>query len=108
MEAQREDWEYRFKVGASFHTICTHLGIIGKRFQVGGLKNICIESGIIIEGSMSGVPERRKYNRTVRFHKLMYEALMRPAWSGFENWLRWLPKVFVIALNTGQELQKET
>ena len=26
----------------------------------------------------------RKYNRAIRLHKLMYEALMRLAWAGFE------------------------
>ena len=29
----------------------------------------------------------RKYNRAIRLHKLMYEALMRLAWAGFEAWL---------------------
>lgn len=70
-----------------FHTICTFLGIIGKRFQDAGLKDICIESGVITEGSVCGVLEGRRYNRAVRFHKLMYEAFMRMAWTGFENWL---------------------
>ena len=74
------------RMGA-FHTICTFLGIIGKRFQDAGLKDICIESGVVTEGSVSGVLEGRRYNRAVRFHKLMYEALMRAAWSGFETWL---------------------
>ena len=39
MEAQREVWEYRFKDGA-LHTICTLLGIIGKKFPDAGLKDI--------------------------------------------------------------------
>ena len=70
-----------------FHTICTFLGIIGKRSQYAGLKDICIESGVITEGSVCGVLEGRRYNRAVRFHKLMYEAFMQMAWTGFENWL---------------------
>ena len=70
-----------------FHTICTFLGIIGKRFQDAGLKDICIESGVITEGSVCGVLEGRRYNRAVRFHKLLYEAFMRMAWTGFEIWL---------------------
>ena len=53
-----------------FHTICTFLGIIGKRSQYAGLKDICIESGVITEGSVCGVLEGRRYNRAVRFHKL--------------------------------------
>eukprot|EP00058_Branchiostoma_floridae_P026647 XP_002612138.1 hypothetical protein BRAFLDRAFT_88877 [Branchiostoma floridae] len=30
----------------------------------------------------------RKYNRAVRFHKLVYEALLRLVWSGFLSWMR--------------------
>lgn len=71
-----------------FHTIATFLGILGKRFQDAGLRDICIESGVVTEGSVTGVLEGRRYNRAVRLHKLMYEALMRKAWSGFETWVR--------------------
>ena len=60
-----------------FHTICTLLGIIGKRFQDAGLRDLCVESQVIAEGSVSGVMEGRKYNHAVRLHKLVYEALMR-------------------------------
>ena len=76
------------RMGA-FHTICTFLGIIGKRFQDVGLKDICIESGVIHHRGfhMCGVLEGQRYNRAVRFHKLMYESLMRATWTGFEHWL---------------------
>ncbi|XP_078679472.1 uncharacterized protein LOC144915103 [Branchiostoma floridae x Branchiostoma belcheri] len=70
-----------------FHTLCTLLSIIGKRFQDAGLRDICIESGVIAEGSVTGVLEGRKYNRAIRFHKLMYEALQRLVWKGFQTWL---------------------
>ena len=29
-----------------FHTICTLLAIVGKRFQDAGLRDLCIESGV--------------------------------------------------------------
>ena len=70
-----------------FHTVCTLLSVIGKRFQDAGLRDICIESGVIAEGSVTGVLEGRKYNRAVRFHKLMYEALQRLIWKGFQAWV---------------------
>ena len=68
------------RMGA-FHTICTLLSILGERFQ--GLRDICIDSGVVAEGSGSGVLDGRRYNRAVRFHKLMYEALQRLASKGF-------------------------
>ena len=42
---------------------------------------------MIAEGSVAGVMEGRKYNRGVRLHKLLYEALMRQTWKGFLYWL---------------------
>ena len=42
---------------------------------------------MIAEGSVSGVMEGRKYNRAVRLHKLVYEALMRQVRSGFQKWV---------------------
>ena len=70
----------------AFHTICTLLGIIGKRFQDAGLTDLCVESQVLAEGSVTGVMEGRRYNRAVRLHKLVYEALMRQAWTGFIAW----------------------
>ena len=70
-----------------FRTVCTLLSIIGKRFQDAGLRDIGIESRVIAEGSVTGVLEGRKYSRAVRFHKLMYEALQRLIWKGFQTWI---------------------
>lgn len=70
-----------------FHTICNLLSILGKRFQDAGLRDLCVESGVIAEGSVAGVMEGRRYNRAVRLHKLVYEAMMRLVWKGFLPWL---------------------
>ena len=68
-KAAKIEWKHteRFRsivlrMGA-FHTICTFLGIIGKRFQDVGLKDNCIESGVITEGPVCGVLEGRRYSR---------------------------------------------
>jgi hypothetical protein len=71
----------------TFHTMCNLLSILGKRFQDAGLRDLCIESGVLAEGSVSAVMEGRQYNRAVRIHKYVYEALMRLAWRGFACWL---------------------
>ena len=70
-----------------FHTICNLLSILGKRFQDAGLKDLCVQSGVIVKGSVTGVMEGRKYNRAVRLYKLVYEAMMRFAWKAFLPWL---------------------
>lgn len=71
----------------TFHTICNVLSIIGKRFQDAGLRDICIESGILAEGSVSSVMDGKMYNRGVRIHKYIYEALMRLVWKQFLPWV---------------------
>ena len=71
----------------TFHTICNALSILGKRFRDAGLKDICIEAGIVAEGSINGVLEGKHYNRAVRVHKYIYEALMRLALEEFMLWI---------------------
>ena len=75
------------RMGA-FHTICNLLSTIGKRFQDAGLRDLCVEYGVIAEGSITAVMEGRKYNRAVRLHKIVYEAMMRLAWKGFLPWIQ--------------------
>ena len=71
-----------------FHTICNFLGIIGKRFLDAGLRDLAVESEVIAEGSVDRVLNSQQYNRGVRLHKLLYEALKRLAWKGFLDWLQ--------------------
>ena len=74
------------RMGA-FHTLCTLLSIIGERFASAGLTDLAVESGIIAEGSITSMLEGRHYNRGVCFCKLVHEALLRLAWTGFYSWL---------------------
>ena len=74
------------RMGA-FHTVCNLLGIIGQRFEDAGLRDLAVESGIVAEGSITSVLSGKQYNRGVRLHKLLYEALLRLAWKGFYSWL---------------------
>ena len=39
------------------------------------------------EGSISRVIDGKHYNRAVRAHKYVHEALMRLAWAEFIQWL---------------------
>ena len=51
------------------------------------LKDICIEAGIVAEGSINGILDGKHYNCAVRVHKYIYEALMRLAWAEFILWM---------------------
>ena len=67
---------------------CTLLAVIGKRFDDSGLSDILIESEDIAPGSLPGVLDGKHYNRSVRAHKIVFEALLRLRWEVFQNWLK--------------------
>ena len=48
-----------------FHTICNFMSILGKRFIDAGLRDICVESGILGAGSTYGVFDGKAYNRAM-------------------------------------------
>ena len=60
---------------------------LGKRYQDASLCDLSIRSGIIAEGSVSGVLEGKMYHRAVRVHKCVYEALMHLVWQQFSSWV---------------------
>ena len=66
-----------------FHTMMSYLGILGKRFGVAGLQDIIVEAGIVAVGSINGVLSGKHYNRAMRVHKLVYEALERLRFKAF-------------------------
>ncbi|XP_070535408.1 uncharacterized protein [Ptychodera flava] len=66
-----------------FHTAMSFLSTIGKRFRDAGLEDIMIESGILAHGSANGVMSGHHYNRSVRCHKLVAEAMQRICFNEF-------------------------
>ena len=74
------------RLGA-FHTAMSLLACIGKRFRDAGLEDIMIESGIVAQGSINGVMNGHHYNRSMRSHKCVMEALQRLRWQVFLNTL---------------------
>lgn len=70
------------RLGA-FHTTMTALACVGKRFQEAGLQDVLIEAGVVAAGSVTGVMNGHNYNRSIRCHKLMTEALHCLRWQSF-------------------------
>ena len=60
-----------------FHTAMTFLAVIGKRFALSGLEDVLVEAEIVAQGSLKGVMNGHMYNRSIRAHKLLFEALAR-------------------------------
>ena len=56
---------------------------LDKQFGDAFLRDICIESGIIYETSVSSALERKMYNGSVQVEKCIYEALLQLIWRQF-------------------------
>lgn len=68
----------KHRMGAH-HTIYTFLAITNKLFQDARWWDLFSETSTTAEGSVAGVTDGHKYNRTIGLHKLVYEALMHLA-----------------------------
>ena len=85
-----------------FHTALNFLGILGKRFRDAGLQDIMTESQILAEGSANRVMSGQQYNRSMRCHKIVAEAMQR---LRFHDFLDSIPKdESVTACNTLRQL----
>jgi len=73
------------RMGA-FHIILNFLGVVGHRFASAGLRDILIEADVLASGSVDAVLQGRHYNRGLRVHKLVAEALERLKWEAFLDW----------------------
>jgi len=70
-----------------FHTACTFMAVLGKCFGDAGLSDVVVESGIVGPSSISGALEGRHYNRGLRMHMVMQEALLQMQWAQFALWV---------------------
>ena len=52
-----------------------------------GLKDILVESGVYGENTAQNILNGKQWNRTVRAHKLVFEALWRILWQNILHWL---------------------
>lgn len=85
-----------------FHTCMCFLSAIGKICKGSGLEDILIESETIASGSMNGVLSGRMYNRAIRAHKLVLEALSR---LQIQHFLDSLPEADVDEINNALRAQ---
>ena len=67
-----------------FHLLTMLLGVIGSRIGDAGIRELPVQSDVVAEGSMDKVISGKHYNRAVRLHKILYEALMRVLMQEFE------------------------
>ena len=56
-------------------------------FQESGLEDVSIDSGLYGSSSTMALLQGKWYNRGIRGHKLIMEALLRLKWDAFCSWL---------------------
>ena len=70
----------------SFHMALAILATIGKRFGGSGWSDLVVEAGVLAPGSVAQVVAGKHYNRGLRVHKLVMEALLRFQLQAFGKW----------------------
>jgi len=68
----------------AFHVVVNFFAVVGHRFGSAALRDVLAD--VLVTGSVDGALEGRHYNRKLRVHKLVSEALGRMRWSAFRKW----------------------
>ena len=69
-----------------FHISLNFLSLIRKRHSECGFEDILIEADLYGSNTVAKIIKGKIYNRGVRAHKLMLEALLRLKWEAFCQW----------------------
>ena len=71
------------RMGA-FHLTSAYMNALGKSLKGSGFEEILIESGVCASGSIDQVMNGKHFNRAIRVHKVVLEALERLLLEAFE------------------------
>ena len=72
-----KSWPRVKGVLGGFHTEGSYINDLGKRYACSGLQELAIASGAVSEGSACRACLGKHYNRGMRIHKLMSNAIFR-------------------------------
>ena len=61
----------------AFHIMCSYMGALGKIMTGSGFEDIVIESGVCASGSVEKVMSGKHYNRAMKVHQHMADAIER-------------------------------
>lgn len=61
----------------AFHIMCSYMGSLGKMMTGSGFEDILIEAGLCASGSIDKVMSGKHYNRAMRVHQRMNDAIER-------------------------------
>ena len=61
----------------AFHTMRSYMGALGKMMSGSGFEDVLIEAGVVASGSISQIMNGSHYNRAMRVHQHMADAVER-------------------------------
>ena len=80
------EFENLFNRMGGFHRALNYMGDIGKIMEGSGFEDCLIEAGVYSGAVISKIMAGKAYNRGIRAHKLLFEALSRLKWKAFISW----------------------
>ena len=75
------------------HRAMNFMGDIGRIMDESGFQDILVEANIFGTAVVERIMRGKSYNRGMRAHKLMNEALTRLKWSAMEMWVADRPNI---------------
>ena len=69
-----------------FHIVKNFMCAIGNHFANSGLPGVWAESTVFGENTAQNNMQGKSYNRSIRAHKLAFEALWKMLWPSFIAW----------------------
>ena len=70
-----------------FHIALNFLAVLGKKYDMSGIEDILVESGLYGRSTANSLLKGKSYNRGVQAHKIIMEAMFRLEWNAFSQWL---------------------
>ena len=67
-----------------FHIAMNYLTVLGKKYHISSIGDLLIEYG---SSTTSTLLKGNSYNRGVRAHEIVMEAIFRLQWHAFVRWL---------------------
>jgi hypothetical protein len=61
----------------AFHTMCSYIGALGHMIVGSGFEEVVLEAGICAIGSLKTTMSGKHYNRAMRVHQLINDAIQR-------------------------------
>ena len=73
----RQEFESMVTRMGGFHVVMNYLAVLGKKYQSSGIEDLLIESGMYGSSTTSIRLKGKSYNRVVRTHNIVMEAMRR-------------------------------